>query len=82
MTCRLTESSAPPVPPGAFEQQLQHLIRMAREPGWKAYAWQRAQELDADSSGLFTGIADALRAAMTGPDAPSASAPPRPERRH
>lgn len=51
---------------GAFDRQLQNLIRLAQSPGWKAYAWHRAKELDADRSGLFRGMADALKAAMTG----------------
>lgn len=49
-----------------FQRQLQHLTTMARLPGWKAYAWRRAQDLDAEASGLFAGMADALKAAMTG----------------
>lgn len=49
-----------------FQRQLQHLISMAKLPGWKAYAWRRAQDLDAEASGLFAGMADALKAAMTG----------------
>ena len=39
---------------------LQHLVRMAKIPGAKTYAWNRAKELDKDPSGLFTGIADDL----------------------
>ena len=39
---------------------LQHLVRMAKIPGAKAYAWTRAKQLDADPSGMFKGIADAL----------------------
>jgi hypothetical protein len=33
---------------------------MAKIPGAKSYAWTRAKELDADPSGLFTGIAQDL----------------------
>lgn len=47
-----------------FEQQLQHLIQLASVPGWRAYAWARAQELDGDQSCLWTGIAQALVVAM------------------
>lgn len=31
---------------------------MALHPGWKAYIWNNIQEIDADPSGLFTGIKD------------------------
>lgn len=47
-----------------FNQALGHLIEMAKQPGWKAHAWHRAQELDADPSGLFHGMAEALTLAM------------------
>jgi hypothetical protein len=33
---------------------------MAKIPGFKSHAWLRAKELDADPSGLFTGIAQDL----------------------
>lgn len=48
-----------------YETTLAHLIAMAKVEGSKAYAWKRAQALDEDQSGLWTGIADALKAAMT-----------------
>lgn len=38
---------------------------MAKVEGFKAYAWKRAQAMDADQSGLWTGIASELKAAMT-----------------
>jgi hypothetical protein len=43
-----------------YQRQLNQLLQQARVPGWKAYAWNRAKELDADQSGMFAGIADAL----------------------
>lgn len=63
-TCKQTKSSKPPVRIGEYHRQLEHLTRLAKQPGWKAYAWARAQELDANSSGLWSGIADDLIAAM------------------
>ena len=48
----------------AYHQQLQHLIRLAKQPGWKLYAWERAKTLHREKSGLFRGIADDLKAAM------------------
>jgi len=53
-----------------YKTQLQWLLTMAKLPGWKAHAWRRAQELDADKSGLFMGISAELERAMTG-QAPS-----------
>lgn len=48
----------------AFQKHLDWLITMSSHPGFKAHAWKRAQELDADKSGLFSGIKDALIQAM------------------
>jgi hypothetical protein len=41
-----------------YETQLNHLIAMARLPGFKDQAWLRAQELDEEP--LFNGIKDDL----------------------
>ena len=49
-----------------FQKHLDWLITMSKHPAWKAYAWKRAQELDAEASGLFAGIAPALVKAMRG----------------
>lgn len=46
------------------QKTLDWLINLSKEPGWKAHAWHRAQELDKDDSGLFTGIASELKSAM------------------
>lgn len=45
-----------------FQKQLDHLTRLATSEfrAWTLYAWQRAKELDADPSGLYLGMADAL----------------------
>ncbi len=64
MTCTDAGSSPSLDLSGAYQRQLDHLIAMAKVEGFKAYAWKRAQALDEDQSGLFTGIADALKAAM------------------
>lgn len=47
-----------------YQATLEHLIAMARDQGWRVYAWGRAKELDADKSGLFSGIAADLTAAF------------------
>jgi len=46
------------------QTQLDWLITMSKHEAFKAHAWHRAQELDADQSGLFTGIAEELKAHM------------------
>jgi len=63
-----------------YQATLEHLVSMARDQGWKIYAWGRAKELDADKSGLFRGIAADLQrvmqAPMPGQDSEPASEPP------
>jgi hypothetical protein len=64
----------------AFQQQVQHLARMAQTPGWRAYARARAVELEADQSGLFVGLVDAVRSVLAtgGPAKPGVCADPNP----
>ncbi len=47
-----------------YQATLDHLIAMARDQGWKVYAWGRVKDLEADESGLFFGIVADLTAAM------------------
>ena len=35
---------------------LAHLIRMAREPGWKGHAWHRAQALAKECPELYADL--------------------------
>ena len=44
-----------------FEQEVEHLTRMALQKGWIAYAKQRAKELEKDPSGLWVGLIEAVR---------------------
>ena len=44
-----------------FEQQVEHLTKMALQKGWIAYAKQRAQELEDDHTGIFKGLVEAVR---------------------
>ena len=77
VTCQEQKSSKKHPLHGVYDQQLQHLIRLARQPGWKAYAWERAKALHREESGLFRGIAEDLKAAMlTHPTAPSVGQQP------
>ena len=55
----MTQTKAPP---DAYQRQLQHLIKLAKQQGWKAYAWHQAKELDKQP--LFAGIAADLTTAM------------------
>jgi len=43
-----------------YSAMLAHLVDLAGRPGWKSYAWHRAQQLDADESGMWMGISAAL----------------------
>ena len=47
-----------------YETQLAHLTKLAKTPGFKLYAWHRALQLEADDTGLWRGIAEALKQAM------------------
>jgi hypothetical protein len=44
-----------------FEQQVEHLTKMALQKGWIAYAKKRAQELEDDQTGIFKGLVEAVR---------------------
>lgn len=48
----------------AYESALDHLIKLAKTPGWKEYAWSRAKELERCSTGMWQGIAADLKQAM------------------
>ncbi len=43
------------------EKQVEHLVMLASQKGWVAYASKRADELEEDPSGLFVGIKDEVR---------------------
>jgi hypothetical protein len=43
-----------------YQRTLDHLVRMASTNGWKAHAWHRAQEMDADPTGIWKGISQDL----------------------
>ena len=47
-----------------YQKYLDHLIKLAKQKGWKEEAWRFAQELDTDQSGIWTGIKDDLLKAM------------------
>lgn len=59
----------------AFAKQVESLARLARKPEWRQWVAQRIAELEADQSGLWTGIRqavnDAVKAAKVAKDGPA-----------
>ena len=49
---------------------LQHLVKLASTNGWKAHAWHRAKELEADPIGIFKGISQELTQIMKAKNEP------------
>jgi hypothetical protein len=45
----------------AFDQQVEHIAKMALQKGWIPYAKERAQELEDDPTGLWVGLTKAVR---------------------
>ena len=43
-----------------YQNTLDHLILMASQSGWKAYAWGRAKELENHHLGIYQGISQDL----------------------
>jgi hypothetical protein len=43
--------------PDEYNKQLEQLVKLSQHEGWKAYAWNRAKELDAHPSGVYSGLA-------------------------
>jgi hypothetical protein len=41
-----------------------HYLALARHPGWKAYAWQRVQQMGNEAHGLYADFPERLTAAM------------------
>lgn len=58
-----------------YDNQLAHLIQMAGATGTKEYAWHRALELDRCETGMWKGIAEALKQHMLAKQAESSTAP-------
>ena len=47
-----------------YDAQLNHLVVLAKTPGWKEYAWSRAKELERCETGMWAGIAQELKEHM------------------
>ncbi len=48
----------------AYDKALAHLIKLAKTPGWKEYAWSRAKDLEKCETGMWNGIAQELKEHM------------------
>ena len=57
----------------AYEISLAHLVKLAKTPGFKEYAWSRAKELESCRTGMWQGIAADLKQAMLSSAAPRKS---------
>ena len=44
-----------------FNQQVEHLAKMAMQKGWVAYAKKRAEDLEEKHPDLFAGLIEAVR---------------------
>lgn len=44
-----------------FTRMVAHIARLSKTPGWNAYARQWAKDLEADRSGVWTGLVEAVR---------------------
>ena len=49
------------MPENYFEEMVSRIARLATMPAWKAWAKQWAKELEADQSGAYTGLVEAVR---------------------
>jgi hypothetical protein len=52
------------------EAILEHLVQLARAPGWKAYAWAAAKEFESINPYDLQGMQEALKQRMTAEKAP------------
>ena len=53
-----------------YQSTLAHLVKLASTNGWKAQAWYRAKELEADPIGIFKGISQELTQIMKAKNEP------------
>jgi hypothetical protein len=47
-----------------FTSMVAHIAQLSKTPGWGAYARQLAKELEADRSGAFKGLIEAVRESL------------------
>ena len=44
-----------------FQRMVNHIAQLSKTPGWGAYTREWAKELEADRSGAYTGLVEAVR---------------------
>jgi hypothetical protein len=47
-----------------YQRQLNHLVQLCSQKGFKEYGWQRAKELEKNPYGLYKGISTELAKIM------------------
>lgn len=50
--------------PDYFTRMVSHIARLSKTPGWGAYARQWAKDLEADRSGVWIGLVEAVRESL------------------
>lgn len=58
-----------------YDAQLNHLVVLAKTPGFKEYAWRRALELERCATGMWAGIAQELKERMLAQQTASSNVP-------
>ena len=55
--------------PNYFTDMVAEIARLSKVPGWKAWARQWAMDLDAEPSGAYKGLVEAVRESLKSSDA-------------
>jgi hypothetical protein len=55
--------------PNYFTDMVAEIARLSKVPGWKAWARQWAMDLDAEPSGAYRGLVEAVRESLKSSDA-------------
>jgi hypothetical protein len=55
--------------PNYFTDMVAEIARLSKVPGWKAWARQWAMDLDAEPSGAYKGLVEAVRESLKSLDA-------------
>jgi hypothetical protein len=55
--------------PNYFTDMVAEIARLSKVPGWKAWARQWAMDLDAEPSGAYRGLVEAVRGSLKSSDA-------------
>ena len=55
--------------PNYFTDMVAEIARLSKVPGWRAWARQWAMDLDAEPSGAYRGLVEAVRESLKSSDA-------------